>query len=76
LTARAFSFTAVAMPDNTRSPRYLVDPDRRPTLVVRALMNAVEELARARGILDARVMYKRNDRNEHVVAILFPVQPP
>jgi hypothetical protein len=62
------------MPDNTRPPRSLVDADRRPTLGVKATMHAVEELARARGIVDFRVEYKRNVREEHVVALIFPSQ--
>jgi hypothetical protein len=64
------------MPDNTRPPRHLVDPDPRPTLGVRALMAAVEEVARAKGLREFRVGYKRNDRDEHVVALIFPPQPP
>ncbi len=63
-------------PDNTRPPRNLVDPDRRPTLGVRATMTAVEELARARGIVGYRVAYKRNAAEEHVVALIFPSQGP
>jgi hypothetical protein len=59
------------MPDNTRPPRHLVDPDQRPTLGDRALMGAVEELARARGLVDARVAFKRNASGENVVAIIY-----
>ena len=54
------------MPDNTRPPRYLVDPDPRPTRGVRAIMSAIEELARKRGIgAKARVLYKQNAKGEH-----------
>jgi hypothetical protein len=63
------------MPDNTRPPRHLVDPDPRPTLGVRAVMNAIEELAQARSLQGARVAYKRNSQGEHVVALIFPPQP-
>jgi hypothetical protein len=59
-------------PDNTGPPRSLVDEDERPTLGVRATMAAIEELAKARGIVGARVAYKRNARGEHVVAIIWP----
>jgi hypothetical protein len=64
------------VPDNTRPPRNLVDPDPRPTLGERAVMNEVEELARARGLERFRVAYKRNARDEHVIALIFPSQPP
>jgi hypothetical protein len=64
------------MPDNTRPPRNLIDPDRRPTLGVRAVMTAVEELARARGLEGFRVLYKRNSAEQHVVALIFPPQGP
>jgi hypothetical protein len=64
------------MPDNVRPPRNLVDPDLRPTLGVRALMNAAESLAKAHNLVDYRIAYKRNGRGEHVVAIIFPPQPP
>ena len=61
------------MPDNTRPPRNLIDPDPRPTLAVRAMMNAVEELARQRGLgSKARVLYKQNAKGEHVIALIFP----
>ena len=61
------------MPDNTRPPRQLIDPDPRPTLGVRAIMSAIEELARQRGIgAKARVLYKQNAKGEHVVALIWP----
>lgn len=63
------------MPDNTRPPRNVVEPDHRPTLGARAIMRAVEELATQRGIVGARVAYKQNAKGEHVVALIFPSQP-
>jgi hypothetical protein len=62
------------MPDNTRPPRHLVDTDPRPTLGVRAVMSAVEDLARARHLAGFRVAYKPNAQGEHVVALIFPPQ--
>jgi hypothetical protein len=47
-----------------------------PTLGARALMNAVEELCRSRGLVGFRVLYKKNATGQHVVAIVFPPQPP
>jgi hypothetical protein len=64
-----FSILA-AMPDNTRPPRSPHE-DQGPNLGTRGLMNAVDELAKARGLVGARVAYKRNDRGEHVVALIF-----
>jgi hypothetical protein len=62
-----------AVPDNTRPPRSTQqDP---PTLGVRVIMSAVDELAQARGIVGARVAYKMNAAGEHVVALIFPSQP-
>jgi hypothetical protein len=58
------------MPDNTRPPRHLPD-DHQPNLGTRALMTAITELAKQRGLADARVAYKRNARGEHVVAVIF-----
>jgi hypothetical protein len=37
-------------------------------------MAAVEELAKVRSILKARVAYKKNAQGEHVVALIFPSQ--
>jgi hypothetical protein len=34
-------------------------------------MNAVEDLAKARELVGARVAYKMNARGEHVVALIF-----
>ncbi|HWW87221.1 MAG TPA: hypothetical protein VNZ26_26670 [Vicinamibacterales bacterium] len=58
------------MPDNQRPPR---NPhlDQQPNLGTRALMNAIDELAKARGLAGARVAYKMNARGEHVVALIF-----
>jgi hypothetical protein len=58
------------MPDNTRPPRSL-HQDHQPNLGTRALMNAVDELAKERGLAGARVAYKVNARGEHVVALIF-----
>lgn len=58
------------MPDNTRPPRNPHD-DQGPNLGTRALMHAVEELAKARGVVGARVAYKMNAKGEHVVALIF-----
>jgi hypothetical protein len=58
------------MPDNTRPPRSQ-HPDQLPNLGTRAIMNAVEELAKARDLAGARVAYKMNAKGEHVVALIF-----
>jgi hypothetical protein len=42
------------------------------TLLVRALMNQIEELARAQGFERARVLSKVNRHGELVVALLLP----
>jgi hypothetical protein len=39
-------------------------------------MSAVEDFVRGRKLVGARIAYKRNARGEHVVAIIFPAQPP
>jgi hypothetical protein len=59
-----------AMPDNTRPPRNLRQ-DQAPNLGTRALMNAIDEIAKSRGLVGARVAYKLNARGEHVVALIF-----
>jgi len=46
-----------------------------PTLGARVLMNEIEQLARAKHLV-GRVAYKMNDKGEHVVALIFPPQPP
>jgi hypothetical protein len=42
---------------------------------MRALMNAVEELARSKGVDGFRVAYKRNARGEHVIALIVSDPP-
>jgi hypothetical protein len=39
-------------------------------------MSAIEDVVRARNVAGARIAYKRNAQGEHVVAIIFPAQPP
>ena len=63
------------MPDNARPPRHLRDDDT-PSLGVKALMHAVEELAKTKGLVGARVAYKRNAKGEHVVALIFDAFKP
>jgi hypothetical protein len=58
------------MPENSRPPRHLPDDDQ-PNLGTKALMRQVEELAQVRGLIGARVAYKRNAKGEHVVALIF-----
>jgi hypothetical protein len=58
------------MPDNTRPPRSQ-HQNQQPNLGTRALMNAIDELAKARGVAGARVAYKMNAKGEHVVALIF-----
>jgi len=57
------------VPDNTKPPRYLFEP---PPLGARAIMTAVEEIARMQGLERPRVAYKKNDHDEHVIALIFP----
>ena len=72
MTVRAFSVNRIGMPpDNTRPPRNLVEPDPRPNLGVRVVMDAVEEIAREKRLEDAHVKYKRNADGRHVVAVIF-----
>jgi hypothetical protein len=47
-----------------------------PTLGAQVLMHAIMELPFVQGLKEARVVYKRNARGEHVVAVVFPPQPP
>jgi hypothetical protein len=44
----------------------------RMTLLVRALMNQIEELARAQGFERARVLAKVNRHGELVIGLLIP----
>ncbi|HTB76108.1 MAG TPA: hypothetical protein VK762_22820 [Polyangiaceae bacterium] len=41
-------------------------------LAIRALMNQIEELARARGFERARVLHKVNRHGELVIGVLIP----
>jgi hypothetical protein len=50
--------------------------DRGPTLLAQALMNALRDLKIVRDLVGGRVLYKRNSKGEHVVAVIFPPQPP
>ncbi|HXX65847.1 MAG TPA: hypothetical protein VEK07_01615 [Polyangiaceae bacterium] len=61
-------------PDNVRPPRSKA-VDEGPTLGARAIMRAIEQLAKERGIVGSRVAYKQNAKGEHVVALIFPSQP-
>ncbi len=47
-----------------------------PTLGARVLMSEIEQIARAKHLVGFRVAYKRNANDEHVVALIFPSQPP
>ncbi len=47
-----------------------------PTLGAQALMRAIMALPFVQHLKEARVVYKRNARGEHVVAVVFPPQPP
>jgi hypothetical protein len=51
-------------------------PEDGPTLGARVLMNEIDQLARAKHLVGHRVAYKMNDKGEHVVAVMFPPQPP
>jgi len=42
-----------------------------PNLGTRALMNAIDEIAKGRGLVGARVPYKVNAAGEHVMALIF-----
>ena len=55
-------------PDNTRPPRYLFEP---PPLGARVIMTQVEEIGRSQGLERPRVAYRKNDKGEHVVALIF-----
>jgi len=58
------------MPDNVRPPRNL-HQDQAPNLGTRAVMNAIDDLAKAKGLVGWRVAYKLNAKGEHVVALIF-----
>jgi hypothetical protein len=55
---------------NARSPRRRQGDDT-PNLGTKALRRAIEDLAKARELVGARVGYKVNARGEHVVALIF-----
>ena len=59
---RMGQYSRPVRPRPPRSP----PSDQSPTLGIRALMNAAPELAKARGLIGARVAYKVNARGEHV----------
>jgi len=56
------------VPDNTKPPRYDFEP---PPLGARTIMTAVEEIARSHDLERFRVAYKKNQTNEHVIALIF-----
>jgi hypothetical protein len=47
------------------------DPDPRPPLGARPILDELRQIAEARGLQKARVAYKQNARGEHVVALIF-----
>jgi hypothetical protein len=51
-------------------------PEDGPTLGARVLIQAILALPCVQQLAGARVVYKRNPRGEHVVAVVFPPQPP
>jgi len=56
-------------------------PDRTgnrdgPTLGAQVLIRAIEELPFYKGLVNARIAHKKNHKGEHVVAVIFPPQPP
>jgi hypothetical protein len=59
------------MTDNARPPRHPRDDDQTPNLGTKAVMAAIEQLAKDKGLVGARVAYKRNAKGEHVVALIF-----
>ncbi len=63
------------MPDNVRPPRNPRQPDA-PTLLAARIMTEVYELIRERHktMRGHRVVYKTNDRGEHVISLVFPPQ--
>jgi hypothetical protein len=51
-------------------------PEDGPTLGARVLIQAIMALPCVQHLAGARVVYKKNVRGEHVVAVVFPPQPP
>ena len=47
-----------------------------PTLGARMLMGKIEQLAKAERLVGYRVAYKKNDKGEHVVALIYQCFPP
>jgi ribosomal protein L35AE/L33A len=47
-----------------------------PTLGARVLMAEIDQIAKAKHLVGHRVAYKMNDKGEHVIALIFPPQPP
>ena len=47
-----------------------------PTLGARALMGQIEKIAEAERLIGYRVAYKKNDKGEHVVALIYQSYPP
>ena len=60
--------SAGACLDASREPGHVF----RMNLAIRALMNQIEELARARGFEHARVLHKVNRHGELVIGLLLP----
>ena len=46
-----------------------------PTGLAWTLMLALQEIAKHRNLRGAQVDYRRNEKGEHVVALIFPPQP-
>ena len=46
-----------------------------PTLGARQLMRVLEELAASERLVDYRVAYKKNAKDEHVVALIYRSHP-
>lgn len=52
------------------------DTGSGPTLLAQAIITEIRGLKIVRHLVGGRVAYKRNSKGEHVVAIVFPPQPP
>ena len=55
-------------PDNTKPPRNLFEP---PPLGARVIMTEIEEVGRSHRLEHPRVAYRKNEKGEHVIALLF-----
>jgi hypothetical protein len=62
------------MPDNTRPPRH-IPKDDPPTLLATAIMHAIRDIPQVQNLRGFQVRYKKNAKGEHVIALIFPVQP-